>query len=104
MKQIIYIAIIFTLQIFVACKKVKNETMTVVKNCTGTYLRFKGKDYHVCNLEKISSFADGTEVTATFKKIKECTGSVKDAIVCTTIHDNEGWINVEKISMITLLQ
>ena len=71
--------------------------MTVVRDCTGTYLRFKGKDYHVCNLEKVSSFSDGTTVTATFKKIKECNGSANNVGTCLIIHDNEGWINVEKI-------
>ncbi|MFO0322118.1 MAG: hypothetical protein ACK504_06800 [Bacteroidota bacterium] len=95
MKQIIYIATIFTLLTFFACKKVKNEAMTVIRDCTGTYLRFKGKDYHVCNLEKVSSFEDGTEVTATFKKIKECS-SISGGY-CLKFHENEGWINVEKV-------
>ncbi len=69
----------------------------VVKDCTGTYLRFEGKDYHVCNLEMLAPYTDSAEVTATFKKTTECSGSAKDAIVCQMIHANEGWITVEKI-------
>ena len=97
MKQVIYIVTIFTLSILFACNKEKNETMIIVRDCTGTYLRFNGKDYHVCNLEEVSSFASGTEVRATFKRIKKCNGSAKDEIICMLAHANEGWINVEKI-------
>jgi SH3-like domain-containing protein len=71
--------------------------MTVVKDCTGTYLRYKEKDYHVCNLEMTSSYENGALVTATVKKIKECKGSAMNEIVCAMIHDNEGWILIEKI-------
>lgn len=67
--------------------------MTVVRDCTGTYLRFNEKDYNVCNLEKVSSFPNGILVTATFKKIKNCTGGA----ICHMYHENEGWIQVEKI-------
>lgn len=93
MKKIIFIATAITLLTLVACKKVKNETMTVVRDCTGTYLRLNEKDYNVCNFEKVSSFPDGVSVIATFKKIKNCTSRA----VCLTFHENEGWIHVEKI-------
>lgn len=90
-------ATIVTMFSSVACKKVINETITVVRDCTGTYLRFDGKDYHVCNPEKISSFPGGTEVEATFIKIHDCTGPANDAPACYLLHQSEGWINVEKI-------
>lgn len=96
-KTICITTTIFLLTLF-ACKKERNKTVTVVRDCTGTYLRFEGKDYHVCNLEKVSTFTDGATVKATFKKIKECNGSAKDAIVCYVLHENEGWVDVEKIN------
>ena len=80
-----------------SCKKEFNETVTVERDCTGTYLRFDGKDYHVCNLEKVASFADGVTVKARFKKLRACNGSARDAIVCAMIHPNEGWIEVSSI-------
>ena len=82
---------------FSSCKKERNQTVIVVRDCTGTYLRLDGKDYHVCNLEKVSSFSDCDTVTATFKKIKECNGSAKGTIVCYVVHVNEGWIEVDKL-------
>ena len=51
-----------------SCQKVKNESMTIVKHCTGSYLRFNEKNYRICNSEKVLLFTDGTEVIATFKK------------------------------------
>lgn len=71
--------------------------MTVPRDCTGTYLNYNGKDYRVCNLEAVASFPGGSSVTATFKKIKKCTDSAQDAFVCMMVHENEGWITVEKI-------
>ena len=96
-RNLLFLSFILLTALFPACKKERNQTMTIVRDCTGTYLRIEGKDYQVCNLEKVSSFSDGTLVTATFKKIKECNGSAKDAIVCLMLHPNEGWIEVEKV-------
>lgn len=83
--------------LLISCEKERTEKVTVIKDCRGSYLRFDGKDYLICNREKAEPFSDGTIVTATFKEIKNCTGSAKDAIVCMMYHQNEGWIEVEKI-------
>lgn len=80
-----------------SCKKQDLEKMTVVKDCTGTYLKYEGKDYHVCNLQKLESYADGDLVNANFIQIKECNGSANDEIVCYMLHPNEGWIEVQRI-------
>ena len=84
----------------VSCKKQDSDmqTVTVVRDCTGTYLRYQEKDYQVCNLEKLNSYADGAVVLANFRKISQCTGSANDAVVCYMLHPNEGWIEVEKIN------
>ncbi len=77
--------------------KERNQSVTLLRDCTGTYLRWQGKDYQVCNIEKVSSFPDGSTMTATFKSIKECNGSAKDEIVCAMLRINEGWIEVVRI-------
>lgn len=89
-------AFFFLLTLF-ACEKVTSEKMTIVKDCTGTYLRYDGKDYHVCNIEEMAGFADGETVTATFKRVENCTSISSDIINCKLLHANEGWIEVEKI-------
>lgn len=97
MKTLHLITIATFMLIFSACKKEAVYNATVIRDCTGTYLRIEGKDYHVCNLEKVSSFENQAKVSAIFEKIKECKGSAAGAIVCDMYHANEGWIEVEKI-------
>jgi hypothetical protein len=97
-KYILILPFILSLSVFTtSCKKDKSETMTVVRNCTGTYLRLDGKDYHVCNLEMVEPFSDGESVSVEFKKIKECHGSANEVIICQMVYENEGWIEVESI-------
>lgn len=96
-KHIFYLAVAIMMFPLVACKKIKHQEVTVVRDCTGVYLRMNNKDYHVCNTEAVESFANGTKVNATFRQISQCNGSAKDDIVCMMLHENEGWIEVVKV-------
>jgi hypothetical protein len=89
-------ATIFLLTI-TSCKRELDQTVTVVRDCTGTYLRLDGLDYQVCNLEAVASFSDEAAVIASFKKVKTCNGSGNEQIVCELYHQNEGWIEVSEI-------
>jgi hypothetical protein len=97
MKNILYLLFLGFILANAACQKENKVTMTVVRDCTGTYLQKDGKDYHVCNLEKVKNFDDGAKVTASYKRLKECKGSGIDQIVCLMYHQNEGWIEVTDI-------
>ena len=92
MRQNVILLILLTT--FLSCSKVNNKNMIVIKDCTGSYLRFNDKDYHICNMEVVDNFDNGTEVEASFKKIDECDNNWSE---CYMLHDNEGWINVTKI-------
>jgi len=94
MKRIFFISMTIGILFFSACKKINDKSVTVIKDCTGTYLRYKGNDYRVCNTEGTDAFPDGTQVIATFKKIKKCS---KEGVVCLMMHQNEGWIEVIEI-------
>ena len=82
------------LTILISCSKVNNKNMTVIKDCTGSYLRFNGKDYQICNIEIVEGFENGVEVEASFEKIDDCENNWA---VCYMLHENEGWVNVTKI-------
>jgi hypothetical protein len=98
MKSVHLILVILSSMICLSClEEIENENVIVLRDCTGTYLRYNRKDYHVCNLEKVESFPDGTLIMATFKRIKRCDGSAKNVIVCMSLHANEGWVEVEKV-------
>lgn len=86
-----------TVAIIGSCKKENAHAVTLIRDCTGTYLRWNEKDYQVCNLEKVSAFPDGSILSATFKRIPTCNGSAANAIVCQMLHANEGWIEVIEI-------
>ncbi len=94
MRKIIFA---FAFLAMASCKKQDLEKMRVVKDCTGSYLRYQGKDYRICNREKTDGYADGTWVEANFKKITSCNGTAQDDVVCYMLHPNEGWIEVQRI-------
>lgn len=88
---------ILLLGIFFGCKKDNYFAATVVRDCTGTYLRWQDKDYHVCNTEKTEPFENGARVKTLFNSIKECNSPVIGQPVCDMYHQNEGWIEISII-------
>jgi len=96
MKTVKFILSIAIILILASCSKVNDKEMTIIKDCTGSYLRFNEKDYHICNIEIVEGLEDGTEVEASFEKIDNCPES--NNAVCEMLHKNEGWVNVKKIS------
>ncbi len=74
-----------------------NEEAIIVRDCTGTYLRYNSKDYQVCNHDKLMAYPDGKEVKVNFTKINQCKGSGSEKNVCHMIHESEGWIEVQKV-------
>ena len=96
MKTAFYIIVAFN-TIFFSCKKELNEKVTVIKDCTGAYLRRNGIDYKVYNLEKLSSFQNGTNVSASFKQLTECNDSANRAPTYFMIHQFDSWIEIKNI-------
>ncbi|MNJ92939.1 hypothetical protein D3C87_106140 [compost metagenome] len=84
---------IIVLAIF-SCKKESYSSATVIRDCTGTYLRVLDKDYHVCNIEKTAPFENEQKVLANFNLIKECKNETLVASTCLMLHVNEGLINI----------
>ncbi|MEZ5196925.1 MAG: hypothetical protein R2764_11115 [Bacteroidales bacterium] len=89
------ILLIITVTTSISCSKVSDKNMTVIKDCTGSFLRYNGKDYHICNVEMVGDYDSGMEVEASFKKIKECLQG--EISICEMYHQNEGWIQVTRI-------
>ena len=95
LKKIIYLFSILLFSNF-TCNKEESTKMTVVKDCTGVYLRFNAKDYQVCNEEKLDSYSDGTELDIVYQNITSCP-SLNNKIICMMYHAREGWIEVKSI-------
>jgi hypothetical protein len=89
-------ATIFLLMIS-GCRREYDQQVTVVRDCTGTYLRLDGLDYQVCNPQAVASFSDAAAVIASFRKVHACNGSGGDETICDRFHQSEGWIEVAEI-------
>ncbi len=70
--------------------------VTVIKDCTGEYLRYEGKDYQICNGRIAASFPNGAPASAVFTKVAECKAPDTGGI-CMMYHANEGWITVTEL-------
>lgn len=73
-----------------------SEKATVVRDCTGTYLRVATKDYLVCNNTILKNYKEGAEVTAKFAKTDSCP-EFNDKAVCMMYHENEGTVRISEV-------
>ncbi len=87
----------FLIILVIAAACAKTKTATVVRDCTGVYLNMNGKDYRVCNIEKISNYKHGQEITVSYKLVSSCDGTANDQPVCFMLHEYESWIEVKKV-------
>lgn len=98
MKILLYFTAAASVMLLIfSCKKESYKSITVITDCTGTYLRWNEKDYKVCNIEKVSSFISGTTVEANFVKLTECKGAGNFPVTCYLNHEYDSWIEVRKI-------
>jgi len=73
------------------------QTGTIVRDCTGTYLRVaENEDYLVCNSDILVSKKDGEKVSVVYDYTKEC--KERDGkIMCMMFHENKGMIQVKSV-------
>ena len=82
---------------FGACQKdTECQEVEVVRNCTGTYLRFMDKEYKVCNLDMVANYAEGTKITASFTHQDNCP-AWENSVTCMMLYESEGWIEVKSV-------
>jgi len=73
------------------------QTGTIVRDCTGTYLRVaENEDYLVCNAEILESKKDGEKVSLVYDYTKECKER-EGKIMCMMYHENKGMIQVKSV-------
>jgi len=100
MKKGLYILATLALTLC-ACKKKTTESVTVIHDCMGHYLRFDNKDHPVCNVDIIANYATGTVLRATFVRAGNRKCDDKNATHCTGVHqfatDYNDWLIITKI-------
>lgn len=84
---------------FLSCKTVHDrlQTGTIVRDCTGTYVRIaENEDYLVCNADILSTKKDGEKVSVVYDYAKDC--PEKDGkIMCMMYHESKGMIRVTSV-------
>ena len=96
MKRSLVFLCCFLFIITVSCDKSKHR-MTVVKDCTGVYLRQKsGQDFKVCNDHLLDDIADGEKISVSYENLEECFGIIESA-ACFLEHIYEGKIEITEI-------
>jgi hypothetical protein len=73
------------------------NTGTIVRDCTGTYVRLgENEDYLVCNSDILASKKEGEKVSVVYDYTKEC--KERDGkIMCMMFHENKGMIRVKEV-------
>jgi len=64
----------------------------VIRDCTGTYVRYLQKDYLVCNFQQLSQYATGSWLRGGFNKIQFCSQPAQGA--CSMLHIHHGLVEV----------
>lgn len=94
----IFLSAIFATLLF-SCATVHDrlQTGTIVRDCTGTYLRVgENEDYLICNSDILESKKDGEKVSLIYDYTKEC--KERDGkIMCMMFHENKGVIQVKSV-------
>lgn len=75
----------------IQCEKIKY--VTVVKDCTGVYLRDQQKDYRVCNYEVLNAYNNGASIPAQYRSVGACP-ALDTVVVCEMLHPSEGLVEV----------
>lgn len=76
-----------------------SSTITLIRNCTGEYLRIDGKDWLICNYQTVSNIAHNAAVAVRYQTVQgnaaPCMG---DRAICMMAWPYEGIVRIEDIS------
>ena len=92
-----YLILITTLLILFSCSKgpLKVET-TLIKDCTGSYLRMEGlKDHFICNDDIVADIENNTIIDAEFILEENCENDT--GFICEMFHEYSEIITITKI-------
>ncbi|MGV0924996.1 hypothetical protein [Empedobacter tilapiae] len=100
MKLLFALTTLFTLALSSCSTSIKHDrlfTGTIVRDCTGTYIRVDDKeDYLICNAETLSEKKDG-EVTSVVYDYEKTCKELENKATCMMYHEHKGLIRIKKI-------
>lgn len=78
-------------------KKTYKEKVIVIRDCSGTYIRFNGNDFKVCNDAVLESFENKSEVQLFFTDVNLCEVE-ENVATCMLYHGFMGSVHIENIT------
>ena len=78
-----------------SCSKVNTQSMKVIRDCTGTYLRADGQDFRVCNTSALGNFDDNEVIHVTVEKVEHCDPPAE--AICLMAHEHRGLVKVREV-------
>lgn len=85
---------LFGFIILLSCNKANDEKVTVIRDCTGTYLRISENEYKVCNPEKIKNYIHGTTIVASYRITSNCK---ENSFACHMVHPFEDYVKINRV-------
>ncbi|MNT09900.1 hypothetical protein D3C72_1447060 [compost metagenome] len=95
-KYLVALAVLSVTGLSSCIRCVKMKYVTVVKDCTGVYLRDQQKDYQVCNYEMLDAYHNGASVQAQYGTIGSCP-ALDTVVVCEMLHPSEGLVEIYSV-------
>lgn len=86
---------IFSILILSSCGKFSGNA-TVIRDCTGEYLRIDNRDYLICNPSKVNEYENGSSIEVKYDMLDECVSDPYNA-VCFMYHESHGAIQITSI-------
>ncbi|HLP56129.1 MAG TPA: hypothetical protein VK151_13925 [Fluviicola sp.] len=65
---------------------------TIIRNCTGTYLRFGKKSYMVCNSDKLGTFASNQKLKVKTRQVESC--PAPEGEICLLYYEYKGSVEI----------
>ncbi len=101
MKYVFQIGVVLLL--LAQCKSLQDhhvtedfQTVVIVRNCSGTYVKIDEQDFQVCNAEALEKFDDGESVDIEYEDVEKCENK-EGVAVCMLYHPHEGYVFVNQV-------
>lgn len=95
----LFLIMLLLLIIMPSCNRKYNQSASIVRDCTGTYLRWQNADHYIVNDETTDDFNDAEEVKVTFKDVTKNADKItfENESNCMLYHAIEGFVEIKKI-------
>lgn len=95
--RLIIVIILVAIIGFFSCKKERNVSLKIIKNCSGEYLRNDLDDYKIVNPESTEAFANEEEVIVTYKEFRYSKFPEEATSSCYMTHNFKAWAEIIRI-------